>query len=216
MISGRISSAALPLSIESGIPGRAEDSDDDPLNPARQILDDRHGCGQQDRGQEGGDGDSTYDDQRHRVIVGAPESRALDDDRNEAENRGQGGHQDRPQALPATPQHGCRAGAALSLVTVDVLDEDDAVVDVPNAVSGIDYNSPQDLIGKLIENFSQHRASLQEAVDRGTGISLNQVRLRSPLPKPPNIICMAVNYMEDGTRDEPAPCLLYTSPSPRD
>ena len=83
--------------------------------------------------------------------------------------------------------------------------KDDAVVDVSNAVSGIDYNSPQDLIGKLIENFSQHRASLQEAVDRGTGISLNQVRLRSPLPKPPNIICMAVNYMEDGTRDEPAP-----------
>ena len=83
--------------------------------------------------------------------------------------------------------------------------KDDAVVDVSNAVSGIDYNSPQDLIGKLIENFSQHRASLQEAVDRSTGISLNQVRLRSPLPKPPNIICMAVNYMEDGTRDEPAP-----------
>ena len=83
--------------------------------------------------------------------------------------------------------------------------KDDAVVDVSNAVIGIDYNSPQDLIGKLIENFSQHRASLQEAVDRGTGISLNQVRLRSPLPKPPNIICMAVNYMEDGTRDEPAP-----------
>ena len=83
--------------------------------------------------------------------------------------------------------------------------KDDAVVDVSNAVSGIDYNSPQDLIGKLIENFSQHRASLQEAVDRGTGISLNQVRLRSPLPKPPNIICMAVNYMEDATRDEPAP-----------
>ena len=42
-------------------------------------------------------------------------------------------------------------------------------------------------------------------MDRGTGISLNQVRLRSPLPKPPNIICMAVNYMEDGTRDAPAP-----------
>ena len=87
--------------------------------------------------------------------------------------------------------------------------KDDAVVDVSNAVSGIDYNSPQDLIGKLIENFSQHRASLQEAADRGTGISLNQVRLRSPLPKPPNIICMAVNYMEDGTRDEPAPITAF-------
>ena len=26
-----------------------------------------------------------------------------------------------------------------------------------------------------------------------------------PLPKPTNIVCMAVNYMEDGTRTEPAP-----------
>ena len=81
----------------------------------------------------------------------------------------------------------------------------DTVVDMSNALSGIEHTSPQDLIGKLIENFSQYQASLQEAVDSGSGIPLNQVRFRSPLPKPPNIICMAVNYMEDGTRDEPAP-----------
>ncbi|MBT3886833.1 MAG: fumarylacetoacetate hydrolase family protein, partial [Rhodospirillaceae bacterium] len=31
------------------------------------------------------------------------------------------------------------------------------------------------------------------------------VRIRPPLPKPYNIDCMAVNYMENGTRDEPAP-----------
>jgi len=83
--------------------------------------------------------------------------------------------------------------------------KDDTVVDVSGAVSGIEHTSPQDLIGKLIENFSQHRASLQQAADGASGKPLNQVRLRSPLPKPPNIICMAVNYMEDGTRDEPAP-----------
>ena len=83
--------------------------------------------------------------------------------------------------------------------------KDDTVVDVSGAVSGIEHTSPQDLIGKLIENFSQHRASLQQAADGASGEPLNQVRLRSPLPKPPNIICMAVNYMEDGTRDEPAP-----------
>ena len=29
--------------------------------------------------------------------------------------------------------------------------------------------------------------------------------MRPPLPKPCNIVCMAVNYMEDGTRAEPAP-----------
>jgi len=81
----------------------------------------------------------------------------------------------------------------------------DTLVDMSTAVSGIEHTSPQDLIGKLIENFSQYRPLLQGAVDSGSGIPLNQIRFRSPLPKPPNIICMAVNYMEDGTRDEPAP-----------
>ena len=81
----------------------------------------------------------------------------------------------------------------------------ETVVDVSGAVSGIEHTSPQDLIGKVIENFSQHRAALQQAADSGQGTPIGQVRLRSPLPKPPNIICMAVNYMEDGTRDEPAP-----------
>ena len=73
--------------------------------------------------------------------------------------------------------------------------KDDTVVDVSGAVSGIEHTSPQDLIGKVIENFSQHRAALQQAADSGQGTPLDQVRLRSPLPKPPNIICMAVNYM---------------------
>ena len=31
------------------------------------------------------------------------------------------------------------------------------------------------------------------------------MKLRAPLPKPGNIVCMAVNYMENGTRKEPAP-----------
>ncbi len=34
---------------------------------------------------------------------------------------------------------------------------------------------------------------------------LSSVKLQAPLPKPGNIVCMAVNYMENGTRKEPAP-----------
>jgi 2-keto-4-pentenoate hydratase/2-oxohepta-3-ene-1,7-dioic acid hydratase in catechol pathway len=40
------------------------------------------------------------------------------------------------------------------------------------------------------------------------------VRIRPPLPRPVNIDCMAVNYMEDGTRKEPAPInAFHKSPS---
>ena len=83
--------------------------------------------------------------------------------------------------------------------------KDGNVVDVGAAVSGIVHTAPQDLINQVIANFSQHRAALQAAADSGQGKSMDQVRLRSPLPTPGNIVCMAVNYMEDGTRSGPAP-----------
>jgi 2-keto-4-pentenoate hydratase/2-oxohepta-3-ene-1,7-dioic acid hydratase in catechol pathway len=80
----------------------------------------------------------------------------------------------------------------------------DTVVDLAAAVSGIQHTSPQDLLNKVIENFSDHKAGLEAAINSGTGVPLGSVRLRSPLPHP-NIVAMAVNYMEDGTRAAPAP-----------
>ena len=82
---------------------------------------------------------------------------------------------------------------------------DGAVVDVSDAVSGVNHTSPQDLISRVIENFDDFRGALQQAADSGSGVPLESVRLRPPLPKPGNVVAMAVNYMEDGTRDEPAP-----------
>ena len=82
---------------------------------------------------------------------------------------------------------------------------DGTVVDVSDAVSGISHTSPQDLINRVIENFDDFRGALQQAADSGSSMPLERVRLRPPLPKPGNVVAMAVNYMEDGTRDEPAP-----------
>ena len=83
--------------------------------------------------------------------------------------------------------------------------KDSQVVDVRAAVSGITHSSPQDLINKIIADFDKYRGDIQTTADSGSGVSVDQVRLRSPMPKPSNIVCMAVNYMEDGTRSEPAP-----------
>ena len=82
---------------------------------------------------------------------------------------------------------------------------DGTVVDVSDAVSGISHTSPQDLINRVIKDFDDFRGTLQQAADSGSSIPLERVRLRPPLPKPGNVVAMAVNYMEDGTRDEPAP-----------
>ena len=81
----------------------------------------------------------------------------------------------------------------------------DAVVDVSDAVRNIPHTGPHDLINGLIGQFADYRRQLEQALERGQAVSLGQVRVRPPLPKPYNIVCMAVNYMEDGTRAEPAP-----------
>jgi 2-keto-4-pentenoate hydratase/2-oxohepta-3-ene-1,7-dioic acid hydratase in catechol pathway len=81
----------------------------------------------------------------------------------------------------------------------------DTVVDVSAVVKDIPHLGPHDLINGLIERFDEYRPKLEAAVASGTGVAVAGVRVRAPLPRPINIDCMAVNYMEDGTRTEPAP-----------
>jgi len=79
------------------------------------------------------------------------------------------------------------------------------VIDVSAAVREIPHTGPHDLISGLIERFTDYRTPLERAAASGKGVSLTSVRIRPSLPRPVNIDCMAVNYMEDGTRKEPAP-----------
>jgi 2-keto-4-pentenoate hydratase/2-oxohepta-3-ene-1,7-dioic acid hydratase in catechol pathway len=79
----------------------------------------------------------------------------------------------------------------------------DTVVDVTDVVKDIPRLGPQDVMRGLIERFDSYRDKLAAA--KGQGKPLAQVKLRPPLPRPSSIICMAVNYMEDGTLPEPAP-----------
>jgi 2-keto-4-pentenoate hydratase/2-oxohepta-3-ene-1,7-dioic acid hydratase in catechol pathway len=81
----------------------------------------------------------------------------------------------------------------------------DRVVDVSKVVADLPHTGPHDLIGGLIERFSKYKGKLEKAAAAGKGVPLSKVKIRPPLPKPRNIDCMAVNYMEDGTLKEPAP-----------
>jgi 2-keto-4-pentenoate hydratase/2-oxohepta-3-ene-1,7-dioic acid hydratase in catechol pathway len=81
----------------------------------------------------------------------------------------------------------------------------DAVVDVSAVVKDIPHTGPHNLMSGLIGRFSDYRAKLDDAAAKGKGVAVSGVKLRPPLPSPNNIVCMAVNYMEDGTRKEPAP-----------
>jgi 2-keto-4-pentenoate hydratase/2-oxohepta-3-ene-1,7-dioic acid hydratase in catechol pathway len=81
----------------------------------------------------------------------------------------------------------------------------DAVVDVSAVVRDVPNLGPGDLLRGVIERWGNLRPKLEQAAAQGQGVPLRSVRIRPPVPKPYTIACMAVNYMEDGTRAEPAP-----------
>ena len=88
------------------------------------------------------------------------------------------------------------------------------VVDVSSVVKDIPHTGADNLINGLIERFADYRKRLEQAAEKGNGVPVDSVRIRPPLPRPHNIDCMAVNYMEDGTRTEPAPInAFHKSPS---
>ena len=83
----------------------------------------------------------------------------------------------------------------------------DAVVDVSDTVKDIPHTGPGDLISGLIARFADYGQKIEDAAARAAASRFRGAGSGSapPLPKPTNIVCMAVNYMEDGTRTEPAP-----------
>jgi 2-keto-4-pentenoate hydratase/2-oxohepta-3-ene-1,7-dioic acid hydratase in catechol pathway len=90
----------------------------------------------------------------------------------------------------------------------------DQVVDVSDVVKGIPHVGPQDILNGVITGWAEYRPRLEQAAKAGRGVPVRSVRIRPPVPKPTTIVAMAVNYMEDGTRSEPAPINAFLkSPS---
>ena len=126
-------------------------------------------------------------------------------------------------ALSDSDRRGCKLGIKGDEHRMKLLHFDDfklgvlkgdAVVDVSAEVKDIPHTGPGDLMNGLIEHWGSYKPRLEAAVARGAGLPVSGVRIRPPVPSPRTIDCMAVNYMEDGTRSAPAPInAFHKSPS---
>jgi 2-keto-4-pentenoate hydratase/2-oxohepta-3-ene-1,7-dioic acid hydratase in catechol pathway len=76
---------------------------------------------------------------------------------------------------------------------------DHLIFDVSAATAEIPRVHPQDVLRAVIEDWEQWRPRLESAADQGNGIPLDVVAIRPPVPRPVNIDCMAVNYLEGAT-----------------
>ena len=77
----------------------------------------------------------------------------------------------------------------------------DRIIDAGSAVDGISYHTPQELMKMLIEDFSDLEPEIESAVAGGNSESLADVRLRAPLPRPGQLVCLAGNYIEPASPD---------------
>jgi len=89
----------------------------------------------------------------------------------------------------------------------------DAVIDASSVGNEIPHNTPQQMMSKLIADFDQHRGRLEQLAASGQGTPVGQVRLRAPVPRPARLVCMAGNYMENGTLTQPNPLNAFNKSS---
>ena len=79
---------------------------------------------------------------------------------------------------------------------------DNTVVDAMSAVQGLNHHSPQELMEMVITGWDQLRPQIERATQGKQGVALGSVRLRPPLPRPGQIVCLAGNYLEPDSTDK--------------
>ena len=73
---------------------------------------------------------------------------------------------------------------------------EEGIVDINDALSGISYHTPQELIRMVIEDFDNLRPKIEDTVENGPAIALDSVSLKAPVPRPGQLVCLAGNYIE--------------------
>ena len=89
----------------------------------------------------------------------------------------------------------------------------DMVIDASSVGNEIPHNTPQQMMSRLIADFGQYRGLLEQLAASGPGTPSDQVRLRAPLPRPARLVCMAGNYMENGTLAQANPLSAFNKSS---
>jgi 2-keto-4-pentenoate hydratase/2-oxohepta-3-ene-1,7-dioic acid hydratase in catechol pathway len=80
---------------------------------------------------------------------------------------------------------------------------DSRVVDAMEVMKGLHFRRPQDMMEEVIIRWDEFKPKIEDAIRGKRGVPFEEVRFRAPVPRPPKLICAAVNYLEFGQR-EPA------------
>lgn len=73
---------------------------------------------------------------------------------------------------------------------------ENGIVDISNALNDIQYHNPQELIQMVITDFDNLHSKIVDIAENDIPISLDNVTLNAPLPRPGQLVCLAGNYIE--------------------
>ena len=74
--------------------------------------------------------------------------------------------------------------------------KENGIVDISNALNDIQYHTPQELIQMVIADFDNLHSKIVDVAENDIPISLDNVTLNAPLPRPGQLVCLAGNYIE--------------------
>lgn len=74
--------------------------------------------------------------------------------------------------------------------------QDDRLIDAGVIQEAFNYHTPQELMQMLISEWAVIGPKMGEKIGDGAAMPMESVRLRPPLPRPGQLVCLAVNYLE--------------------
>ncbi|MCB0189253.1 MAG: hypothetical protein KDE31_33515, partial [Caldilineaceae bacterium] len=74
--------------------------------------------------------------------------------------------------------------------------QNEQIYDVSAVVADWGFHSPQEMMQMLIAQWSTIQPQLAGAVDGQRGMTLDEVTLCPPIPRPGQLVCLAGNYLE--------------------
>ena len=79
--------------------------------------------------------------------------------------------------------------------------QEDQIFDAGSAVAELGHHSPQELMEMIISGWDQLGPAIADSIAGQAGRLLDKVRLRPPMPRPGQLVCLAGNYLEPGQPD---------------
>ena len=74
------------------------------------------------------------------------------------------------------------------------------VVEVMASLDSLHFHKPQEMVEDVISGWDQVKPKIEQEIQGKEGVPISDVTLRAPIPRPPKLICAAVNYLEFGQR----------------